>query len=244
MTNLLPKGIGLYFLRLPADPADTARRLAQGGIRWVALGAAWHDADETKLMNPPDRIADFAKGMRAAGITPHLWGYPWHDRVDRFVSDLRSCTTADIAGWLLDPELGFKGQPNALADLVQKARSAGPAGPLGLTSFGNTKVDFPFASAAGVDYGSPQLYTVDASGVRAGLAGWSAIGLPALIPSFGLYTSDGGKNRKKTAAELDAHLAAFDVAGIGAMIGWSYPWIDDSHWPVLKKVSDRLAGAG
>lgn len=98
---------------------------------------------------------------------------------------------------------------------------------------------FPFASAAGVDYGSPQLYTVDADGVRAGLAGWQALALPALIPSFGLYTKTTQGNRKKTAAELDAHLAAF--TGVHALIGWSYKWVDDTHWPVLKKWSDALA---
>lgn len=268
-----PRGLALYIRAIRRSrhgtPKQFAKRLADHGISWVALGGPWHDTEGERWINKPETIARYADALLNVGVIPHIWGYPWHDRVELFVDQMTLASDPDIDGWLLDPELGLKHHPAAARELVRQSRAANPYRILGFTSYGNTRGhrSFPwdeFAEPGGFDpfkecdYGSPQLYDVPESRVLAGMRAYKEVGFDAIIPSFGAYKfvkRDAslplrGRNRKavsKTPAELDAHLGHFITSEIpipGA-IGWAENFVNRGLWRVLARWADWLRrGAG
>jgi hypothetical protein len=238
----VPTGIGLYLralkIKTVADARALGKKFSDNGLSWVAVAGPWHDRAGERWMNPPATVQRALDGIACCGIGAHVWGYPWWDRVEKFVDDmcLASGRGVGLAGWLLDPELGLKGHTEEATRLFRQSRAAldavgEPSVVLGLTSYGLPRGhrNFPFAAfgkpgKAGrlleCDYGSPQLYDVPAGRVLEGLADYAKIGFDTVVPSFGCYRfvkrDPGlpltGANRKavpKTPEELEAHLMDF-----------------------------------
>lgn len=270
-----PTGLALYLRALSkkrhGTPKELAKKLADAGLRWAAIGGPWHDDPKkgNRWLNRPEEILRYSEALAAAGVQAHVWGYPWHDRVDAFVEDLLACTGPATSGWLLDPELGFKGHVAEAGDLFRKSRAAledrNPYIALGLTSYGLPRGhrSFPFEAFAepGVegdplvecDYGSPQLYDVPEKRVLEGLADYAELGFDAVVPSFGVYKfvkADpalplSGKNRKavsKTPEELEAHLGDFidSPVEVRGLIGWAFNFVNPGLWRVLSRWAERL----
>lgn len=269
MDHQAPKGMALYVRSITRSrhgtPKEFAKRCADSGLGWIALGGPWHDTKGDRWINSPTVIKGYAAELAAAGVRPHIWGYPWHDRIERFVDDLGKATNDSIIGWLLDPELGLKQHPAAARALVQLCRQANPYRELGFTSYGLPMGHrtFPFAEFAEpggydptkeCDYGSPQLYDTPQARILVGMSDYASLGFDAVVPSFGLYKwakQDAskplsGKNRKAVPMqpwELEQHLLHFldsDVP-VEAMIGWAENFANRGLWQVLARWSERLA---
>lgn len=271
-----PQGLGLYLRALLArrhgSPKQLAKRLHDHRISWVAIGGPWHDSPKKgdRWINSPERIERYAVELENVGVEVHIWGYPWHDRVDQFVDDMVACTSTDvISGWLLDPELGFKKHPAEARTLFHKSRQAlleiNPYNLLGMTSYGIPAghKSFPFDQFADdrsqgnpfveVDYGSPQLYYLPERRVADGLEQWADLGFDEVAPSFGCYLfvqkdpeiPYSTRNRKavsKTGSQLDEHLSHFVSTNVSvrSLIGWAYNFVDAAQWRVLARWSEWL----
>jgi hypothetical protein len=259
MRGLIPQGIGLYLRHLDpkkSDPTRLADKYAKRGVSWVAIGGPWHDEKNTVWVNKPLQAQLYTDAFKKVGISAHIWGYCWHDRIERFVRNMAECTNGAVDGWLLDPELGLKGRPQEAAGLFAQSRAQmGANRVLGMTSYGLPRghKTFPFEAFAKpgvanaeveVDYGSPQLYVVGEAQVKQGLADWKKLGFDVIIPSFGNYkfvAAPGGDETKtavsKTGPELDEHLSHFmsSATSIQAMIGWSSGFVTREQWEVLSK---------
>jgi hypothetical protein len=249
-------------------PKAFAKLCADNGLRWVALGGPWHDVRKvvpTEIwINRPSTIKRYADALSAAEVKPHVWGYPWHDRVEEFVRDMSRCTGGSIVGWLLDPELGLKRHPAAARELVRLCRERNPYLSLGFTSYGlpHGHRTFPFdefAEPGGFypfkecDYGSPQLYDMPKVRVRKGMTDYAALGFDVVVPSYGTYKwvkrdlskPMNRKNRRAVpmpVAELDAHMQDFMVSEVPvrAMVGWAENFVGRPQWRVLAKWAELL----
>jgi len=269
-----PTRIGLYLralkIKTVADARALGKRFSDNGLSWVAIAGPWHDRDGERWMNPPATVQRALDGIACCGVGAHVWGYPWWNRVEKFVADMQlACGNGvGLAGWLLDPELGMKDHTADAARLFRRSRAAlddlgGPA-LLGLTSYGLPRGhrNFPFDAfgkpgKAGrlleCDYGSPQLYDVPTARVLEGLADYAKIGFDEVVPSFGCYRfvkKDPalpltGANRRaisKTPAELEAHLMDFvhSPVPVRGLIGWAENFVNAGQWKVLARWSDII----
>jgi hypothetical protein len=251
---MIPTGIGLYTRKLRSGrqhARDLAKRFSDHGLSWVAIGGPWHDPKRTGLANPPDRVARYAAEFQRKDVAAWLWGYPWWDRVDRFLEDLERCSRRiRLDGWLLDPELGMKGRPAESEAMVDAALATDLVETVGWTSYGLIRGHSRGPRALAIeqwcrlDFGSPQLYTRD-SAIPTGLEQWARLG--EVVPSFGLFrrTLENGRRRyrPKTVAQLDRHLGAFisSPVRIHGLLGWELAFMRPSLWKVLAKWSDWLA---
>jgi len=255
----LPQGIGLYLRHLDSkklDPPRLADQYAKRGISWVAIGGPWHDENNSVWVNKPIQVQNYADAFKTAGVSAHVWGYCWHDRIDLFLRNMIECTNGSVDGWLLDPELGLKNQVREANSLFAQSRAyLGSDRVLGMTSYGLPRghKTFPFEAFAKpgvsnaeveVDYGSPQLYVVGEAQVKQGLADWKKLGFDVIIPSFGNYkfvAAPGSDETKtavsKTGPELHEHLSHFmgSASSISALIGWSSGFVTREQWEVLSK---------
>lgn len=266
METEAPKGLGLYlrYVKL-STVAERAKEMKDHGLTWAVIAGPWHDRSGERWINKPYRVQQIAEILANAGIDPHIWGYPWHDRIDLFIEQMIECTSELIVGWLLDPELGLKGHLEAAKLLFRKAREHNPFMLIGLTSYGLPMLHhtFPFAAFARsghrgdilveCDYGSPQLYDVPEAQVKRGVQGYHDIGFDHVVPSFGLYkyvrrdpdVAISRENRKavsKTAEELDRHLSHFFNTGVKVpgLVGWAENFIAPEHWHVLAIWAETL----
>lgn len=238
-----PSGLGIYIRNLRhkshGTPLYAAAHARQHRVSWVAIGCVWQDGLGHRLINPPQRIAEYARAFASAGIGVWLWGYPRAGREAEFVQAMSAATAAcesvnapTIRGWLLDPEAGYKwglrfGRREKFArqkalELVAMCRVAQPSMPIGCTSFGliSAHRNFPWAEfAAGTDYGSPQTYTLDDARVRKAMAEWRAL-WRWVVPSTPGY----GPNTMR----LDAYLAAHgNPPGVCV---WSWQQLAPREW--------------
>jgi hypothetical protein len=256
-----------------------AKKCADHGLKWIAIGGPWHEDRKSKAgtvktkdrrINKPDTIRRYAEQLAKVGVVPHIWGYPWWSRIEKFVDDMEDCSCSAIDGWLLDPELGMKKHPLEAAKLVHLCREANPYRILGFTSYGLPKLHptFPwqeFARPAGFrpleecDYGSPQLYDAPRRRVARGVSEYAELGFDVVIPSFGLYKwtkrdnsyefgvrlPNGQTNRRAvsmSAHDLNAHLLSFVDTPVPAqaMIGWADNFCEGALWRVLAQWAERL----
>jgi hypothetical protein len=272
MKTAPPKGIGLYVRRLTRkrhlSPREFAKKCAEYRIQWLALGGPWHDKRGEKFINPPETIEEYAYALHDVGVSVHIWGYPWHDRIDMFIEHMSACTSEVIQGWLLNPEIGLKKHPKEASELFKKARASNPYRILGMSSYGIPQAHktFPFDAFAEkdmegdpsveCDYGSCQLYAMSRQMIHRGMKSWDRLGFDHVVPSFGNYkwVSRGSgevttKNRKAvplSAAELRAHLTDFTVSSVqfDAMVGWAENFVTTAQWKELSKWAKRYEETG
>lgn len=267
-----PRGMSLYVRAISSSrhgtPKQFAKKVSDHGLPWIALGGPWHEdrggQNRDRFMNTPTTIRKYAEALAAAGVAPHVWGYPWWSRVAEFVEDMEKCSPEVVTGWLLDPELGMKKHASEAAELVHLCRESNPYRVLGFTSYGMSKghPTFPwdeFAEPGGFypmeecDYGSPQLYDTPKAKVVQGMREYSELGFDVVVPSFGLYKwvrKDpsqplSSKNRKAvplSVDELNRHLLSFvdSEIPVQAMIGWAENFCNGPLWRVLQEWQARL----
>jgi len=262
-----PKGMGLYiraFQKRHGTPNEFAKKLADNGLLWSAIGGPWHDGSGDRWINSPDTIKRYAEAMARHGVTPHIWGYPWHGRINTFVDELQSCMIPEIEGWLHDPELGLKNHPEDARLLVKRSREQNPYYVIGFTSYGLPRGHgtFPFDEFAEpdvydpvieCDYGSPQLYDTPPKRILEGMREYSELGFDVVIPSFGNYKfvkKDPtlplrGSNRRAvslSADELTRHLNYFmeSEVPVNAMIGWAENFVHRAQWRVIAEHAELL----
>lgn len=249
---MIPKGLGLYTRamseRRHGTPKAFAERCKHHGINWVAIGGPWHTEKAQRSANPRARFLRYADAAASAGVSVHVWGYPHRAHVEKFVAQMIGVSEA-VDGWLLDPELGMKGDRTANMHLAAASREV--CADLGIccgwTSYGSIHGHtgprgLEIEPYKALDYGSPQLYTVDAEGAKKGMLVWSRLGAP-VIPSFGCYNRLSGRVIKRGPDSLAAHFE--DLVGSGipfdAMIGWEWALVRRESWATLQKLSEQLA---
>ena len=151
----MPRGTALYLRRIAKDrhgtPKQLAKRCADHGLRWIAIGALWQDLTKagnptSKMINDVETIERYSDAFMDKGVEPYIWGYPWQGREEAFVEAMLA---VDKYGRiLLDPELGSnpsrdaKGPGKRAADnhatkLVRLfAEATTPETVLGLSTYG------------------------------------------------------------------------------------------------------------
>jgi hypothetical protein len=259
-------GIGIYMRGLGSkwhrSPAKAAKRAADHGVSFVAIMGCWQEWRKGKYRNVGQdsaKVARYADAFDAKGIRVWLWGYPWGGNEVQFTETMfETGKDSLIAGWVLDPELGYKwkgrqrgvtmrGQPEAIRGAkpggtkdertAQAARLRGRTldmlrseQGLCVTSYGMAKYHptFPWKEFSVVGIGSPQLYSVNAKQVDQGIAQWRALGWENIVPSVPAYGRNDG-------IHMHAHLSNF-VDGnenIDGFIFWSW-----------RQLSSRKGSAG
>jgi hypothetical protein len=245
-------------------PKQFARRCADNGLKWIALGGPWHDRKGERWINSPETIKRYADALSNAEVKPHIWFYPWHDSIERIVDQVESCLNGSIVGVLPDPELGLKKKRAAAALLMSLLRERFPYMTVGFTSYGLPRghYTFPWSEFAEpdifdpmveADYGSPQLYDEKRSRIIDSIEAYQQLGFDRIVPSYGLYTwvpRDKTKrlsraNRKAvpmSVGQFDAHMHAFVDVGvpIEAMIGWAENFATRPLWARLAEWAERM----
>lgn len=268
-----PTGLALYVRSISRSrhgtPKQLAKRLADHGLGWVAIGGPWHDQRGNRLINSVDEVRRYSDACAREGVQPYVWGYPWQGSEELFADRMAACSR-DHGLVLLDPELGSnptrstrpgpmrRAEDHARA-VVEGVRERG-ARVVGLSTFGlvvRGQRWFPLEAflAAGVDFAGGQTYTsnrhVDAS-MDMFAEAIDGRGI-ALVPNFGTYSfvkRDAskplrGSNRRavsKTPAELHAHLAEFvdSPHAVTAMIGWAENFVTKGQWAELARFAEWM----
>jgi len=249
--------------KLERDAVAFAKRCKAMGLTWVALGAVWQEMKAgvitTRFLNTPTECRAYAKALRDVGLIPYVWGYPWQGAEQRFVSGMIECA-GDDGLHLLDPELGMNPsrdsspngmtKANASATQIMSGLRADPATKvIGLSTFGGIPGWFPLRAflRAGVDFAGGQTYTDDTTidtSIASFLAEMKLTGSTAqLVPNYGIYAHDAdGTTRKKTPAELSAHLDEFINEGepVHALIGWASNFLTPPLEQVLATFAVKL----
>jgi len=203
-----------------------AAKARKAGITWIALQAVWQHETGVTRRDDLTRLHLYADALQDQGIRVWVWGYPYAGREADFaagMADAAAVTEAD--GLLLDPELPYRGRPEAARDLLVEVldvmdESLG----IGVTSYGLQKFHprFPWAEWAHVGFGSPQLYTVSDALFKRGMAEWRAR-WDLVIPSIAAYGS-------KDESELPARLR---LAGSSCIL-WSWRQLSGREWADLE----------
>lgn len=109
-----PTGLALYVRRITrrrhGAPEAFARRCADHGLQWIAIGGPWQERGDdgrvrTRLINPIDVCRRYMDALAEAGVEPWVWGYPWLGEEEAFADAMASCA-GDHRRAILDPELG------------------------------------------------------------------------------------------------------------------------------------------
>lgn len=140
-----------YYKRRHGTPKQLAKRFADNGASWVAIGGPWHEKRgrgvATLLMNPVSTCQRLADAFYAADVEPFIWGYPWQGTEEQFADQMNECA-GEYNLALLDPELGSnptrarrepgKFKANAHAELlVELMAERFEGGWCGLSTFGS-----------------------------------------------------------------------------------------------------------
>lgn len=265
-----PRGLALYVRAIRKSrhgtPAAFAKRCADHGLGWIALGGAWHDQKGERWINRPSTIHRYADALAARGVDPYVWAYPAADRVELFVEHAAQAMGPSVAGLLLDPELAMNPSrrksrraagERAAAKLIRDLRAIVLDGrPLGSSTYGRPPRWMPIHPfLTEVDFTGGQHYTRSAAQTARDVEWWAAElagvvapaeRVPRLVPNFGTYrwkTVNGKRRAKsKTPAELDEHLGTFIGvdARIDTLIGWAENFVTSAQWKTLARWADWI----
>lgn len=253
----VPRGLGMWVLdiskRVMGTPEEAAQKAVDHGLSWVALAACWQDGPGKHAPMNVDDLDDYGRAFRKAGIMPWVWGYPWHepDQIRAFVARMRlAADQADAVGIILDPELGFRGQPEAMRELLKRTvDSLSETLGLGFSSYGlpSSMRDFPWPETVlhAYGWGSPQCYQMPLKQAREGIRQWSAFGwhdLVVSLPTFGRNTED--DSGKSDTAEMIAYCAALLELTGGAGCFWSWATTSAAEWKAIRTLSQMESFQG
>lgn len=215
------KGTALYIRRYSkkrhGTPKQLAKKFADHGASWVAIGGPWHEKRGNKIstgvMNSPETCKKLCDAFYEKDVDPFIWGYPWQGTEEKFADQMDACAGEYNLG-LLDPELGSnpqraskgpgKRRADAHAEKVVKLMAERFAGGIvGLSTYGSgVRMGFfplyAFAKALakhfpGAAFLGGQTYTNDAS-VDPSIADFlkaiekcGGLDVLQLVPNFGTY---------------------------------------------------------
>jgi len=240
------RGIGVFTRGLRASivgtPAALAERSTSLGLSFVPMLACWQDA--RGLTTPNDQaLAPYAKAIGDAHIDTWLWGYPWAGGEETFVNALVSRAKAIGArGVILDPEVSYKGRPQAMRMLVARTLDAlDESLDVGFTSFGLPAFHptFPWKEAAALGWGCPQDYDVTLEQTLESVDAWSALGWASIVPA--LPTFGPGSTRSVLDRAVDALAARPNVRGL---VFWSWNQLDQHDEASIRRAARVLATMG
>lgn len=259
-----------YSTRKHGSPKQLAKKFADHGASWVAIGGPWHDNKSQRMMNSPAQCRRLADAFYASGVEPWIWGYPWMGTEELFADQMNECA-GEYNLALLDPERGSnptrsrrepgRFKANAHAELlVELMAERFEGGWCGLSTFGSgvRMKWFPLGAFAqtlvkhfpGRTFLGGQTYTED-SRVDPSIDDFLKVinkhgGLDKiqLVPNFGVYKRNyANRAVSKTPAELYAHFGEFIDEGepVHAMIGWAENFMNARLWKMFARISDQLA---
>ena len=271
--NSVPEGLALYVRQIRKNrhgtPAQLAKKFADHGASWVAIGGPWQEPDKRnrvriRYINRPETILRYAAAFKARDVTPYVWGYPWQGHEEAFIDAMETASNG-LCGALLDPELGAnptkssKAKPkraaNAHAHKLIKL-TAERFITCGVSTYGSAARFkwFPlnaFASALQVHFGPAaflggQTYTNDTL-VSRSIRDFSRVldkhaTSVHMIPNFGTYSRTAGRVVPKKPFELYDHLGEFvdDVEPIYGLIGWAENFMTPMLWRVFARFARQL----
>jgi hypothetical protein len=212
---IYPKGLGLYLTSInklkfkkyrqyagkttkhiyefyihPMKISDQAHRNYNFGFTWVAIGTAWYEkGKDLRKINTIEQVRMYAENT-SKYQNVFLWGYPQPDSIDDFVKYMKDCTDINhVRGWILDPELGFKNEPEKARELVCKCREIDPYMILGMTTYGaaHWHRDFPYEAFKDVHFASPQVYNFSTKLKRRSFEEYEKL-YKKIVPSIALYS--------------------------------------------------------
>lgn len=215
------EGTALYIRRYSQNrqgsPKQLAKRFADHGASWAAIGGPWHEERggkvRTGVMNSPETCKRLADAFWDRDINPFIWGYPWQGTEEKFADQMSACAGEYNLG-LLDPELGSnptrskrgagKRQADAHARRVVKLMAERfDGGTVGLSTYGSgVRMGFfplhAFAKALaeffpGRTFLGGQTYTDDArvdpsiADFLKAIEKYGGLDTIQLVPNFGTY---------------------------------------------------------
>lgn len=269
-----PKGLGLYYTRFNKHRYTKRRERTVNGkrnlyrvldiksiydmayrdymfeITWVALGTVWFEkGKDLRKINTVETIRKVAEAY-SKYTNVFLWGYPQPDSIDEFVSYMHDCTDVNhVKGWLIDPEIGFKGEPKKASDLVYKCRDIDPYMILGMTTYGaaHWHKDFPYESFKDVDFASPQVYNFSEKLKRDSFREYDKI-FKKVIPSTALFHKGPSGKFVRTTQELlrkefDTTFKASDKE-IDSVIMWQDAFHDSVKKQIIQEYGTKIRTVG
>ncbi len=238
-----PTGVGIFTRPLRRSsygtPAELARRARDHRLSFVPLLGVWQDDDADRLPNERT-LEPYADALRIAGIDVWLWGYPHAGREQAFVDAMVSrARRIGARGVILDPEVSYKGRPRAMERLVARTLDAlDESLSVGFTTFGQPQLHttFPWEEAAGLGWGSPQLYTPSPSRAVQALTEWQQLGWTSLLPA--LPTFGARSTPRKLQALVDGVVAHPAVRGL---LFWSWNTSDGRDLRLIARAADHFS---
>lgn len=238
----VPSGVGIFARALvrasSGTPAELARRARDHRVSFVPLLAVWHD--EKGLHTRNDRaMPAYADALRAADVDVWVWGYPHALEEERFVDALvERARRVGARGVILDPEVSYKGRPRAMERLVRLTIDAVDESlGIGFTSYGLPAVHrtFPWAEAAGVGWGSPQVYSTPVRRALEAVDAWGRLGWTSILPALPTF---GARSTPSLLNEMvDALVARDEVKGL---LFWSWNTTDARDLRTIARAADAL----
>lgn len=256
---MVPPGASLFlrswrFVASARDPRSAVSAYRAGGLRW-GMPVVSRPASDGRIITKL-READYWRAFSDARIP--LWGcwllpYPSSTlALDacRFCEDM---ARLGARGCVIDPELRFKGQPDAAAELSgamrENTRRLGLGYAVTSYSVASGHPTFPWREFSDCDSGIAQTYDRDnafeAGYVARALDSWRAEGFRDVIPCRGL--NDHARNATKTAADLRRHFELLPnprSCGVwGPVRIPSHAWAELTRWATGIN-PDAPSGAG
>lgn len=228
----LPAGKGMFVRHVKhgGDPELFAKRCAWMGLRWVMVQAIWQypKSERPTFINKTSEYADYGAALRAAGVTPWVFGWPRPEATQQFVDVCRNALDelgGGPGGIVINPETPwYRGQRDAAVRFVELLRSSFGSLPVGMTSYGGGPPNhppFPWREFAACDFGLPQIYDTserlsDAYPRRA-VDWWTKAGYRC-VPVWAAYP-------KARVPSQMADIAARTPLPMGAVCWWDLYWL-------------------
>lgn len=226
----LPAGKGIFVRHVKhgGPPELFAKRCAWMGLRWVMIQAIWQNRGRSNFVNKTADYAAYGEALRAAGVTPWVFGYCIPEAQQQFVDVSMSALDklgGGPGGIVINPEAEwYRHHHDDAAHFVELLRSAMGGLPLGMTSYGGGPPyhpPFPWKAFSTVDFGLPQIYDVkerlgDAY-PRNSVKWWTDAGYRC-VPVWAAYP-------KGRTPEQMADIAARTPLPFGAVCWWDLYWL-------------------
>lgn len=195
-----PRGKGFFvrslvscsgFCKTPEQMADKLKSL---GISWVALAGEDKSGQVSTIYR--ERLPEYVRALKRAGIRVWLWGWPTPGDIDGFANQVGGLARElGAEGVIVNAEKPFyhPRHADAARELMRRTKAASGGKPIGLTSYGGGPPHhpkFPWAAFAETsDFGVPQIYDshhrLPSDYPKDSVASWTKAGFPRIVPIWG-----------------------------------------------------------
>lgn len=229
----LPAGKGMFVRHVKhgGDPELFAKRCAWMGLRWVMIQAIWQypaGGGQSTFINKTAEYPEYGAALRAAGVTPWVFGWPRPEAMQQFVDVCRTALDklgGGPGGIVINPETPWYRRQHANATrLVELLRASFGSLPVGMTSYGGGPPNhppFPWREFAACDFGLPQIY--DTKGnlgpgyPERSVQWWTKAGYRC-VPVLAAYP-------KARTPQMMADIASRTPLPMGAVCWWDLYWL-------------------